>query len=162
MSNQATGDRRMEKWPRGFTLVEVMVVLVLVGIMTTAAVSGYQSLVQGVRVKTASQDLFSSLLLARSEAVKRNANVTVTPVGGGWAEGWEILSGEELILRQPQLKGVAVTKTPDAVTYARNGRLLSGASMPQFQIAASVSVGASAQCIIIDLSGRPRSFHGEC
>ncbi len=145
----------------GFTLVEMMVVLVLMGIMTTTAISGFRSLVQGVRVKTASQDLFSSLLLARSEAIKRNADVTITPAAAGWEAGWDVAAGGELILRQQQLKGVAMTVTPASVTFKRNGRLPTGVGVPSFQIEAS-SGSAIVFCVQVSLDGLPRSNRGGC
>ncbi len=146
----------------GFSLIELMVVLVLIGIMSTAALSGAQSMVQSMRVKTASQTLFYSLLLARSEAVKRNADVTITAASGGWNNGWDIASAGELIQRQLPLRSVTVSIAPNAVTFTRIGRLPSGVATPKFQVGPVSSSSSTIRCVVIDLSGRPRSLNGAC
>ena len=146
----------------GFTLAELVVVIVLIGIMAGAATSGLMSMVRSVRVKTAAQDVFSSLLLTRSEAIKRNVNVTMTPSAAGWAGGWDISVGAELIQPQQPLRGVTFTNAPVAVTYTRNGRLPLGGARPRFEIKAANSSEPTMRCVIVDLDGGPRTIKGGC
>lgn len=147
----------------GFSLVELMVVVVLVTIMATAAVTGLMELVHSVRVKSASQGLFSTLLLARSEAAKRNLDVTVTPVDeDDWGAGWDVGAGGELIYRQQALKGVAITLGPAAVTYNHHGRLPDGTAPPHFQIQVPGDASGPSRCLEIDLSGRASTYKGGC
>lgn len=147
----------------GFSLIELVVVMALLGIMATAAVSGLMSLVHVVRVKSATQSIFSTMLLARSEAVKRNADVTITPVDeDDWGQGWRVESGGELILQQEAVRGVTVTLGPDVVTYTSHGRFPDGTAVPQFQLASIANDPAATRCINVDLNGRPRTFRGGC
>lgn len=147
----------------GFSLVELMVVVALITIMSTAAVTGLMQLVHTVRVKSAAQTLFSTMLLARSEAAKRNANVTITPVDeDDWAAGWDLAAGAELILRQEALRGVVVTLGPDEVVFNHHGRLPDGAVAPQFQFQSSSGDTSVTRCIVVDVGGRPSAFKGEC
>jgi type IV fimbrial biogenesis protein FimT len=92
----------------GFTIVELMVVLALVGIISSIAIPSYQSMIFRNRVETAVSSLHGALLLARSEALKRGVPVTIcrsetantaptcaasnsSPgVNTGWADGWII------------------------------------------------------------------------
>jgi len=79
-------------WSRGFTITELLIVVTIAGILMAAALPAYNDFVRNQRVKTASFDVFSSLVYARSEAVTRNASVTVTPTSGttSWASGWTV------------------------------------------------------------------------
>ena len=60
---------------RGFTLVELLVVLVIIAILALQVVTGWNSPVQ--KVKTAAFNLRGDFNLARAEAVKRNVDVLV-------------------------------------------------------------------------------------
>lgn len=149
----------------GFTLTELLIVVAIAGILAAIAIPGFQSLTQSQQVKNASFELFSSLSLARSEAIKRNSNVTVTPVDDDdWGQGWTIASTSgtvETIKSQAELKGVSITATgtPASVVYARTGRATAAAS---FEIDASAGATANIRCITIDLSGMPRTVKGAC
>ncbi|MDO8812680.1 MAG: GspH/FimT family pseudopilin [Gallionella sp.] len=146
----------------GFTLPELLIVLAVAGILAAIAVPSFQSLTQSQQVKNASFELFSNLSLARSEAIKRNANVTVAPlVAGDWGQGWAITSaGGESIRSQAALKGVSIVPGgAGSVVYARNGRASPAAS---FQIDASTGATSNIRCIQIDLSGLPRAKKAAC
>jgi type IV fimbrial biogenesis protein FimT len=108
---------------KGFTLVEVVVTVALVAVVSALAVSWSQRWMATMRVTTASGDMMSALLLARSEAVKRRSRVVLckSPDGatcsdtGGWEQGWivfhdanndRVRQGNEPVLStQPALPG---------------------------------------------------------
>lgn len=146
----------------GFTLPELLIVLAVAGILAAIAVPSFQSLTQSQQIKNASFELFSNLSLARSEAIKRNGNVTVTPlVAGDWGRGWTITSaGGESIRSQAALKGVSITPGgAGSVVYARTGRASPAAS---FQIDASTGATSNIRCIQIELSGMPHAKKAAC
>src|SRR5260370_31984990 len=77
----------------GFTLIELVVTLTVLAILATVALPSYQNFVLTQRVRGASYDLMTSLVFARSEAIKRNASVSMTQAAGGWAQGWTVSAG---------------------------------------------------------------------
>lgn len=62
---------------RGVTLVELMVTLAIAVILLAIAVPGFQSLIRSNRLTTTTNAFIAALHLARMEAIKRNARVTL-------------------------------------------------------------------------------------
>lgn len=59
----------------GFTLIELMVTLAVAGILLAVGIPSYRSLTVGNHLSTVSNQLVSSLQVARMEAIKRNGPV---------------------------------------------------------------------------------------
>jgi len=66
----------MKKRMHGFTLLELMVVLVLVGILLGIGVPSMGNFIRNSRMTSSANDLIAALHLARSEAIKRRVSVT--------------------------------------------------------------------------------------
>lgn|ERR1700739_844832 len=64
----------------GFTLIEIMVALAVGAIVLTLAIPNFRTLLRNYQVSTQADDFFGSLLTARSEAVKRGAQVVLCAV----------------------------------------------------------------------------------
>lgn len=147
---------------RGFTLVEVLLVMVIVGIISAFAIPSMASFIAGQRVKTASYDLFSTLMFARSEAIKRNVDVVVTASGGNWAAGWTVAVGATTLATQPAYSSVTFNASATALTYRYNGRT-SAAAAQTFEInSARGSSVDGTRCLGISLTGMPTTKLGAC
>jgi len=140
----------------GFTMIELMITLVILVILISVAAPSLSDLVRDQRVKTATFDVYAGLAFARSEAIKRNADVDITPTGADWAGGWrvEVQSDATVLKRQDALNGMNVTGPAGTVTYRRDGRIF-GAAPPTFVVKSSESNTITARCVRVDLSGRP-------
>lgn len=81
----------MRQKNRGFTLIEALVVVTVIGILAALTVPAFTKMLERNRLKGAAEALFNDLQLARTEAIKRNQDVTVTFSGAGpsttWASG---------------------------------------------------------------------------
>lgn len=71
-------ERKNMKNSKGFTLLEVLIVIALIGILSAIAIPNYISWLPNYRLKGAARDLYSAAMKARGEAVKRNTNCALT------------------------------------------------------------------------------------
>jgi type IV fimbrial biogenesis protein FimT len=146
----------------GFTIIEALIVIVILAALAGLAAPSFSNLIRSEAIKTASFDVFSSLVLARNEAITRNSTVTVTPSGGNWVQGWEIrdtATGTVIRKQNPFTNNVAISG-PASVSYTGSGRL-SVALASGFNLVDSGS-GRTTRCITVDLSGRPIVKAGAC
>ena len=113
----------------GFTLIELMIVLVIVAAVLGLVPPGMAQLSLSTNLKSYSHEMLSSVYLARSEAIKRNAPVTlcvstdgVTCAGAGdWEQGWIVLASDGTVVKTNQsvMPGFRITSdaaAPDSHT----------------------------------------------
>ena len=149
---------------RGFTLVEIVFVSLIVAVISAVAAPSMMNVVVAQRLRAAGTDLVQSLQLARSEAIKRNGNVTVAPAGDHWKGGWVVTNalGDAIDKRASLGNRVAVSSAPATIIYQPSGRLsVAGGARVQFNDAESES-GVTPRCVIIDTSGYPRVESRSC
>ena len=81
----------------GFTLIELMIVLVIAAILLALAAPGMRNMLERNRLQTGAESLYSSLMFTRSEALKRNQPVIMCKSSSGsacvttsndWEQGW--------------------------------------------------------------------------
>lgn len=149
----------------GFTTIEMLVVITIVAILAAIAAPNMGLMIKRQRIKTAAFDVFSSLTFARSEAIKRNTTVTITPTSNDWALGWQITDSNNNVLRDQKGWDNLTVIGPATVAFSGAGRLAAGAGTP-FALRGG-SYGAAVEtsnyrCVTLDPSGRAVSKEGAC
>jgi type IV fimbrial biogenesis protein FimT len=147
----------------GFSLIELMVVVVIVAILSMLALPSYNRWIANTQVRTAAESLQNGLRQAAGEAVKRNTQVdfvltdsdplTATPAALATGRSWVVRVpasiappvAAELVNSKPAAEGsrnvtvAAVqfgTTTPVAtVSFSGVGRLVAGAPAVQIDFA---------------------------
>lgn len=156
---------------RGFTLIEAMVTISVAAVLLAVVVPSFRTFTYSQRVKSASFDLMSTLLFARSEAVKRRVPITVEAKSGNWKNGWDIKDGTTILRTEDEPKGVTVTMwvkpssgsatAVTSVVYRLDGRL-SATDETWGAVTADGNTalvdGAGRRCVRIDPAGSPRAF----
>lgn len=151
----------------GFSLVELSVVVVLIGILAALAVPPLQEMVLQQRVRNAAFDLNAAMQFARSEALKRNGDILLKSKSnsGDWSSGWLVegsVNGATVTLKDwGPYSSVSVQTSRPSVTYHRSGRTSN--AQTAFNIDDSYSLdGVSPRCLTLDVMGKPSSATGAC
>lgn len=141
---------------RGFTLIEMMITIVIVGILISLALPSFAQLIASQRLKTASFDLQAALILARGEALKRKTTVSVdkTLSSGAWGDGWRVVSSGQTLRDYTAIRGVQIAPVVSAtssVSFSRDGRVSAGTvtlllSLPDYP-------SVQGRCVMINFSG---------
>lgn len=170
----------------GFTAIELMVTIAVLGVLMALAAPSFKSLTDKWRVRNAVEALQDTLYFARSEAIKRGGGVVVRKLANTtgdcqnagttqeWGCGWIVfadLNGNgtrqatEPLLRELPLSGaVNVMRRPSSVTIkvdrfgmANGNNTLSFVLSPQPEGVSSPHVTT----LCIAAGGRIRSLPGE-
>lgn len=163
----------MRRGVAGFTVLELLTVMTVLGILAAIAIPGFGYLAASTRVKGASTELYLALVRARSEAVKRNRSVTVRAVSGDkdtWNAGWQIIAdanndgdyddvatdNDRLIVDQGTLRRISITAASDSIIFRPTGRI-SGDASAAFEVTAEDQDRKVdlLRCVRTDLTGRP-------
>jgi type IV fimbrial biogenesis protein FimT len=135
----------MKAKSRGFTLIELMVVIALLGVLASLVAPSFKGALARRAVLAAASDVASDLRLARSEAAKRSSFVTVCrstdtatcAAKGSWHTGWIMFldrngdgvkdAADEVLRVHQELAGIqslgasTLADTKETLTFRPNG-----------------------------------------
>jgi type IV fimbrial biogenesis protein FimT len=153
----------------GFTLVELLAVILIAAILLGLGIPAMQSVIQANQLAAVTDDMVSSLSLARNEAIKFGGTVKMsTPGDTNWgrAPGWTM----QVIYPDGTLGPVLRKGTPappaytmyssdsfeDSLKFDSTGRIVGGQAGQFIICEAGGPPGGSARLITVAASGRIR------
>ena len=162
---------RRRTWA-GFSLVEAMIAIAVMATLLAIAVPSFTDASLGSQLRASANTLASSVYLARSEAIKRNAVVTLCmssdgatcTTSGGWEQGWIVVSGTVLRTEASATRGLQITA--GGLTSLTFQPTVAGATAATFTLCrATPKVGREERVVTVDATGRPwmkRTTNGVC
>jgi len=146
---------------QGFTLIELMITITVLGILLAVAVPSFTDAVLGSKLRSYANNFLASVYLARGEAIKRNSVVNLcassngTSCTGDWEQGWIVLTGTTVIQRQSALSsGMKMTESGgvSSINFQPTGVGVTPATLTVCR--ATPSVGGQERVISISATGR--------
>ena len=160
----------------GFTLIELMIVVVIVAVLLAVAGPSFYDTVVRNNVRTQASKIVSSLALARSKAVERNHAVIICAstdstsaalptCGGTWMDGWIIFldqdgngapdSGELVRQFDGPPSGYTIKNPIPSISYYPDGTASSSTSTPIY-LCPPDKDDSKVWSIEIEATGRPQ------
>jgi type IV fimbrial biogenesis protein FimT len=168
---------------RGFTLVELMITLVVVGIALSLAVPGFATFIRNQQVTTQANDFLTSVTVARSEALKRGVPMAVCASTDGatcsgnnvWEAGWIVFTddgptagtletgaGESLLRVHAPLGGNTTLRADNGAAFVRFSGDGLAAARDDFTLTPSACDGNQIRSIDLSATGRARIDEVAC
>jgi type IV fimbrial biogenesis protein FimT len=156
----------------GHTLVEVLFVLFIAAILASLAMPAMRGMLQQHRLSATVNDFLAAVTLARSEALRRSAQVMLLPAGVGWNSGWIVAvdrnanlqydAGDELVYSHAAppadiaINGSFTDNSRPYLAYGASGQSRSRTGAAQAG-SWQFSCGDQRRKIVVNFLGRPRS-----
>lgn len=138
----------------GFTLIEMMITVVIMAILLAVGAPSFTTFIQNAQIRTAAENLQAGLSLARSEALRRNAHVSLWMVNNLSASCARSATGTSWVVSQDNPAGNCAAGASDT-TAPRLIQTRSGSDGSSNVTLSAVDSGGSAtSCITFNGFGQ--------
>jgi len=161
-------EHRSDAPQAGFTLIEMLAVITILSIVMAMAAPSFATFSSNQRLRSAATDLVTTLLAARSEAIKRNTQVTVSAAAAGngtnWGRGWTAIApgGQQVDRKEVVAGAIDGSTAPASIVFDGTGRITTAGGVSIQLNDGRGDAMVSPRCVSIDLSGRPQASVGTC
>lgn len=158
----------MKRTLKGFTLIELMLVIALIAILAGIGLPAFRQMILNNRIVNTANHLLATMQLARSEAATQRRQITVCPStnqtscagNNTWTPGAVVLQGANVVrLMPPAATDVTIASASNQVVFDVTGQLSPLAAIT-LSVEDARGVGANSRTICISLLGRASIVRG--
>ncbi|WP_417227675.1 GspH/FimT family pseudopilin [Amphritea sp.] len=157
----------------GFTLIELMVTLVVLGILLGVGIPSFNSVIESNTLRAVAHSVNTATQLARSEALDKrtnaavcraNAAFTACQFGADWSSGWVVVTqqGADLetaadvtVVRMWEAVAITVSGAANGLVFERSGRATTTGSI-------QIQNSSDSRCLSVNGSGSTALQEGVC
>lgn len=148
------------RYARGFTLIELVVTVAISAVLLAVAAPALVQYTANGRLSAHADAFSASARLARGEAIKRNASVTMcvssngaSCEAGAWHSGWIVMAGATVLHKEgPASQNVRMTESSSVATLLFDATGV-GATVATVTVCSSAG-GTQERVVSVNATGR--------
>ena len=105
----------------GFTLIELMIIVALLGIFAAIAVPNFTQFINNNRTQSANDEVLALLQYARSTAVSQRTTISVCPDDDAWSVKVNGCDSTDTLRSMDVIGGTSINSSQDEITFRHNG-----------------------------------------
>lgn len=165
---------------RGFTLIELMAAILVLGILLGFAIPNFREMTRNNRIAASQNNLLTAFAIARNEALHRSSTVSVCASTDGatcatsndWKSGWIVFTdaatvgtvdaGDEILQKWAALEpDTALTTASASISYSSTG-MQTPIGTKTFKVTSSSCIGSKARLLSVGPIGSVTATQSTC